>query len=149
MADRTKYIPAISQERLVQLAAQCKPILQRGNQLRFVEHANTESLKNSSFPWAEDKPGSVRLGAVVEDRLEPIAVITTFHSYGYYGFFKPSAEEVLAQFDSQLTPEQIAEAYGYMVQGPETAADLNRQSDVVNDGFHRATVTVYRKKAQA
>ena len=73
-------------------------------------------------------------------QLKPLADITTYHSYGYYGLFKPSIAEVLAQIPEVLLQRVVAFE---IVDRPETAEDLNKHSEALNAGYHFATTRLF------
>jgi hypothetical protein len=89
-------------------------------------------LKNVSFIWSP-KPTKEARG------LKKLQVITTYHTYGYHGMFKPSIAEVLTQIPQDLTGRVVA----FEVKGPETAEDLNKHPVELNEGFHVAETTLY------
>lgn len=72
--------------------------------------------------------------------MKPMADITTFHGYGYYGMFKPSIAEVLAQIPDVLAQRVVAFE---IIGRPESAADLNDHPDALNDGYHVATTRLF------
>ena len=72
--------------------------------------------------------------------MKPLMDITTFHSYGYYGMFKPTIAEVLAQIPDVLVQRVVAFE---LVARPENASDLNEHPDALNDGYHVATARLY------
>jgi len=65
-------------------------------------------------------------------RLEKICDITTYHAFGYYGLFKPSIAEVIAQIPEKHLGRTVAFE---IVVWPETREDLSEQWDVVNEGY--------------
>lgn len=52
-------------------------------------------IKKTAFNWVED-------GWVSAPDVEVVAVINTWHKYGYPGFFKPSIGEVASQIPGEL-----------------------------------------------
>ena len=73
-------------------------------------------------------------------KMKPLMDITTFHSYAYYGFFKPTIAEVLAQIPDTLVQRVVAFE---LVARPENASDLNEHPEALNDGYHVATARLY------
>ena len=71
--------------------------------------------------------------------MKEVARIRTLHTYAYYGFFKPSIAEVLAQIPSHLVDSVIA----FETKGPGDADDLNDDRSALNAGFHAATTILY------
>ena len=95
----------------------------------------TGDIVGTSYTWDPKFDESRKV-----PELKPLGDITTFHGYGYYGMFKPSIAEVLAQIPDVLVQRVVAfEIIGQ----PESAADLNAHPDAVNDGYHVATTRLY------
>ena len=127
-----KYIPDISNERLHELALRIKPVIKIKGKLRYIRKVG---LKTIAFTW-DPKPTSQA------EHLKPIDDIITYHTWAYYGFFKPTIAEVLAQIPEHLVDQVCAFR---IIKHPENAGDLNVQRDVVNDGYHKAVTRLYRK----
>jgi len=126
-------IPEISSEELEARYSRLKPVVKdEQGKLHWIKRP--DSLSHIAFTW-DPKLEEEATG------LKPIKTITTLHTYGYYGMFKPSIKEVLAQVPSKLLNEAVA----FHVQGPETAQDLNKFKKELNDGFHVAFTTFYQK----
>ncbi len=123
------FIPKIEDCRLEELAARIKPLVINGGELFYIEPCD---LRNTAFPW------SPKFTVQAKDIICH-ARITTLHTFGYQGFFKPSIAEVLAQIPEIYLDNTIA----FEVIGPNTVDDLNKQSDAVNAGFHMATTKLY------
>lgn len=75
-------------------------------------------------------------------RLQELCTITTYHGYGFYGFFKPSVAEVIAQ----IPKEHLDKVVAFSVKGPETAEDLNEHIEELNEGYHVAQTTLYIRR---
>lgn len=61
----------------------------------------------------------------------------------YYGIFKPSIAEVLAQIPEELIEQTVA----FETIGPADADALNKERDALNAGFHVATTRLYGRSA--
>ena len=122
-------IPEISDERIKELCATIKPLVRVDGELCFIEMPHPRDV---SFIWDPMITGKV-------SGIQTIAEITTYHTYAYYGFFKPSIAEVLAQ----IPEEYIGRVTTYEVNGPETAEDLNRNLDALNAGYQVARTILY------
>ncbi len=97
------------------------------NRQGFLYYIQEVDLRGIAFIW-DPKPTEIAEG------LEPFEDITTYHTYGYYGFFKPSIAEVLAQ----IPLDKIDHVVSFeIVQHPETADDLNIHLRELNDGYHQ------------
>ena len=132
-------IPTISDARLAELAAQIKPAgrkLENGA-LCYIKPGH---LRNEAFQW------SPKWGSRVVKPVK-MATVRTLHTYGFYGFFKPSVAECIAQIEADLSPEMLAQAIAFEVRGPSDAKALNDESAALNAGFHVATTIVYGRAA--
>lgn len=125
-------IPTITDDRLRELSARIVPVVPKDGVLHYIKPCPARTV---AFPW------SPAFTTAAED-IEPCGEITTYHTWGYYGFFKPSIAEVLSFVQGIPNDDIVA----FSTIGPETADDLNAQWSVVQDGFHRATTTLYRRK---
>ncbi len=127
-------IPAITNQDLKRLAQKIRPLVTQDGRLM---HIKLPDLRNEAFPWAP---------VVTEPAagLVEIAKIRTLHSYAYYGFFKPSVSEVIAQ----IPEEWIERAVAFSTQGPENVEDMNREKEALDAGFHVAVTTLYGLDAQ-
>jgi hypothetical protein len=126
------YIPTITDDELKAMAERIKPVVRSGKVLFYIKEVD---LKNIAYTWSPE----------ITDRatdLKPLKEITTYHRYGYYGFFKPSIAEVLAQIPTELRETVVAFE---ITNSPETAADLNAHQTAVNDGYHVAVTQLYVK----
>lgn len=94
--------------------------------------APKHDLRRTAWPWIEDMPK-------FKGKIKEKCRVRTLHRYGYYGFFKPSVAEVLAQ----LTDDQLEGVVAFEAHGPETADDLNRHKEELNAGFHVAETILY------
>lgn len=131
-------IPKISDERLYELYSKIKPVVrytteQRKGQLEYEKddcgepyYIEDVDLRSQAFTW--DPAPAKRAGG-----LEEIAKIETYHTYAYYGFFKPTIAEVLSQ---------IPEQYIDKVTAFETVGDT---AEICGD-YHRAITRLYKKK---
>ncbi|MCL5006851.1 MAG: hypothetical protein M1153_01775 [Patescibacteria group bacterium] len=90
---------------------------------------------NRAYTW-DPKPTSLA------DGLEPVCDIQTYHSYGYYGIFKPSVAEVLAQIPPEL--RNAVRAFE-IISRPMTVGDLNRNQAALSAGYHVAVTRLYRR----
>ena len=126
----TFSIPKLSLAELRARAERIKPVGKKGSRLFFFPD---DDLTNA-FKWHG-------LTSKRADGLEPFRTVRTLHTYGYYGFFKPSIAEVLAQ----LPAEDLEVTVAFEVNGPESASDLNKHLDELDAGFHVAETTLYRR----
>lgn len=91
-----------------------------------------------AYTWSNDFTG-----AVDYKKYETLCEVVTYHSYGYYGLFKPSIAEVLSQIPAQHLENAVAFE---IIQQPETVEDLNINIDILNLGYHAAATRIYGNK---
>jgi hypothetical protein len=99
--------------------------MRQNGELRYVRVPR--DLRNMSFLW-DARP---KLWGRTSD-LGYFASISTYHTFGYQGFFKPSVAEVLAQIPEDLLGQTVA----FEVLGPSRATA---------DGYHVATTRLYER----
>ncbi len=105
-------IPEISDQRLSELSQQIKPVVREGVFKKgegivytpfYIENVDP---RRESFLW-KPKHTSEAVGLVKFDE------ILTYHTYGYYAFFKPSIAEVLAQLERKYSPEELSKVVAF------------------------------------
>ena len=124
-------IPPISRERVLELVERIHPLVERDEKLWHIAPCDPWKI---AFSWDP----TLRRPAL---DFVPGISFPTLHTYGAPVFFKPSIAEVLAQIPEEL----IDEVDAFSVKGPDTAADLNKNIDALNAGFHVATTTLYKR----
>lgn len=126
----SKYeVPKITDARIAELLKTISPLVRKNNELWYIARCDP---RTTAFSW---NPKFVEQAT----GLVPMEQIKTLHTFGYYGFFKPSIAEVLAQIPVSLIPHVVA----FEVIGPGDADDLNAQSDYVDAGVHQADTVLY------
>ena len=90
--------------------------------------------RNMSFTWAPKGLQPLPFAVVEAQR------VRTLHTFGYFGLFKPSIAEVLAQL-----PADLSGVVGFSIKGPADIRDVFKESDALNAGFHVAETTLWRR----
>lgn len=90
-----------------------------------------------AYPWDYRNLEPFDINTVVEKEK-----IFTLHKWAFYGFFKPTMDEVYRQ----LTPEQRKWVTHYHVDGPDDADALDASGYAVDKGYHLAITTLYAAK---
>ena len=126
------YIPVLSVERVAELFKHIKPVYEFDGVKRYIKPV---ALHTVAYTW-DAKPAAEAVGLI------PLTDITTYHKWGYYGFFKPSIGEVLRQIPEDLLEQVVAFE---IVDSPKNSEDLNKNLTELNDGYHVATTRLYRK----
>lgn len=116
-------VPEITDERLQLLSSKIKPLIRgRDDKLHY---AAEEDLRTKSFTWGNPT------GTPLAD-LTDVFRMETVHDCGYWGLFKPSVAEVLAQLQEQNIP---------YVNCFETLTD--NTIAIFKDGMGHRSVTVF------
>lgn len=132
------WIPEISDESLNELASRIRPIHNFGGIRRYVkpDKEAEDYLRGTAYAWSP-KPSASPLG-----RLKSICDITTYHTYAFYDFFKPTIAEVVAQ----ITEEHLKDVVAFeIIDSPDDVNDLNRKHEALNAGYHVATTRLFKK----
>jgi len=115
---------------------------------------------NQSFSWTYkegDVVGTVSFdGISVEDRpaenggwymkqvAEKVGEFLTLHGFAYYGFYKPSLEEVLSQLPAELFDEEKLAGRKLYFTNKMISEDLN--TAMLNQNYHIARTSIYIDK---
>lgn len=128
----TKFsIPDISDADLAEMATRFHPLVLVKERVYTIRV--DPNLRGVAFAW--NAKTLRRL-----DHRKVVARFPTLHTYGFYGCFKPTIAEVLAQIPAEF--RELPQAY-FLVCGPETAEDLDANSAELDAGFHVAETTLF------
>ena len=131
-------IPEIDDNRLKELYRLLKPIVTIDEMKYLLREFTLQELRNQSYIWnrTEDKRD-----VVDSSKLETVNDFLCLHTWGYYGFFKPSIAEVLSQ-----APENVIEQANTfeIIESPETREDVFKYKEVIDNGFHLSKVRAYK-----
>ena len=135
-------IPKISKEELMARYKRIKPIVEIDGKKHFLRKYTEEEITKTSYLWNADG-----------DKREPVDMnlycpmtewdFECIHKYGYYGFFKPSIAEVLAQIPEMDVP--FVNAFE-IIEQPKTPEDFSKNKIVFDNGFHISKVRLYTRK---
>lgn len=131
MSDR-QYIPEVPKKVIRKRAKRIKPVYEFDGKKRFIKKVK---LFSTAFTWDPKPRKKARKLVALQD-------ITTYHTWAFYGFFKPTIAEVLAQIPEDVLDKVVAFE---IVMKPETADDLNKDKEALNAGYHVATTRLYGK----
>jgi len=104
-----------------------KRILDERGDLYYIE--DYDDIFHTAFRWSP--VATTRAMGLVR-----MAEITTYHTYGYYGFFKPTIAEVISQIPDEYLKDVVAF---------ETGGDVRLTED---EEHHVATTILYKKKEE-
>lgn len=132
-------IPEISNEELLERYKRIKPIVEIEGTKYFLRDFKEDELRNISFIWnaKEEKKEPVDV-----QKIKPIENrdFKCIHKYGYYGLFKPSIAEVLAQIPERDL--QLVCAFE-IIESPENTRDFAKHQIEFDNGYHVSKVRLY------
>jgi len=133
-------IPEITDEELRTRYERIKPIVEIEGKKYLLR--NFADLRNVSYIWNvhQDKREEINIDEYIALEEHDFECI---HEYGYYGFFKPSIAEVLAQIPSDLA--NIVDLFE-IIEKPEIAEDFSKNKIIFENGYHISKVRLYVKK---
>jgi hypothetical protein len=100
-----------------------------------IGHISYDGLSERDRP--AEYPGSWYMKQVADK----VGEFLTLHNFGYYGFYKPSIEEVLAQLPAELFDEEKLAGRKLYFTNKMISADIN--VSMLNQENHIAKTTVY------
>ena len=105
-AERIKFIPVISPERVTELLQRIRPLV-RSKQgfLHFYQAPGERDPFRSSFTWDGDSGLGERAPIETYRLLE---ALPTYHTCGYHACFRPTIAEALAQMPEYLADSVVA-----------------------------------------
>lgn len=141
MEEKKFFIPPMDEVELVSHYQHISPIVQKNGTSFFLRRLSTEQLSKKAYTWlnAETDYGE----EVDYNKLEVMTTKSMLHTFGYYGFFKPSVAEVIRQIPKELLDQTVAFEIVYQ---PKDAEELERAKDAMNAGFHISAVRLYKAK---
>ncbi len=120
----------LTDDEIARLLENIKPVVRgEDDQLYYIAPIDPKKV---SFIWGPHLTNKAT-------DLGEIAKIYTLHTWGYFGFFKPSLEEVLSMIPQRMI--EIVKAFEII--GPDDAHDLNRQSSAISAGYQVAVTILY------
>lgn len=123
------YKRTLTDDQIASMLEHIHPVVRSDGELYYIRPIDP---RNVSFIW---DPTTTK----VATDLNEITKIFSLHTWGYYGMFKPSVEEVL----SMIPQHMIDKVRAFEIVGPEDVDDLNRQYEAVDAGYHVAVVILY------
>jgi len=137
---KQSWIPAIADDVLEEMAQRMMPVVRKDGAFWQVALPTPESGQTlARILRATPHLFEPKLLPLVPG-LRERARVRTYHTHSFYGFFKPTIAEVLAQVPRHLLT--IVQAFE-VVDGPQTADDLNRERAAAEAGYHVATTVFY------
>lgn len=131
-------IPKVSRRYVEHVLGWVSPIVTFGGRKSYIRKCDPFDV---AYTWDPKRKRTLsKMPALVE-----VARIRTLHRYSYYGFFKPSLAEVVAQIPADWVHE--IDAFE-IVESPQTTDDLNRERYALNKGYHVATTALYKYKRE-
>lgn len=142
-------IPEITADELKRRYEQIKPVIAVNGKLYYLREFTFEELSGISYIWNSEKDVKEEVG----DKLQPFNInyrpsdFSCLHRYCYYGLFKPSIAEVLAQikYDEFFSFIRAFEIIDF----PKTSEDFYKDGltrIMFENGYHVSTVRLYQEK---
>ena len=125
----------MSEARIRELAERIKPVMEFREEGR--SYIKPVDIFAESFTW-DPEP------AIKAPGLKPFCDITTYHSYGYIGYFKPSVAQVILQIPQEHLDKVIAFE---IVKVPDEFPDEpSPEYEALDAGYHTATTRLYARE---
>ncbi len=127
----TISIRTIADDDLEVLSQRIRPIMRgTSGETLYMQPVHT---RRTAFTWDPQPDGPTPSLRAIQD-------VTSFHTFAYYGFFKPSIYECIAAIPLNLLDTVVAFE---IVSSPSTLSDLHLHAEALNQGFHVATTRLY------
>ena len=135
--EKTFEIPKMDYSKLFEWYKNISVIVNRDGKSTFLRKLTEHELSHTAFYLLS---GETNFGEEVNyAKLKPLTDVKMLHTYGYYGFFKPTVAEVIRQipkeFLCKVTAFEIIEI-----------GDTNTYKEELNAGYHVSIVRLYGKK---
>lgn len=129
-------IPQMSNEDIARYYTTIRPIVNQDTYLRELTDEELTAMAYTSLNELTDYAEKVDFSklSVLEDR-------KMLHSWGYYGFFKPSVGEVIRQIPKEYLEKVVAFE---IIQGAIETNTIFK--DELDSGFHVSIVRLYQAK---
>jgi hypothetical protein len=151
----TSHIPKISDAELDRLGATIKPVM-RGRDIpnirlaTFLEDVSVWKKlgANNKLFWVEDADAKCAtfmwspVPKSIASDLKKMCCITTYHTFGYYSFFKPTTAEVIAQIPEGLRARVVA------FETVPISKDVNELL-TPDKKYHIAKTTLYESRSRS
>ena len=131
-------IPEISNEELLARYSHIKPIVTANGGKYFLREFAEDELRKLAYDG--DLKDNITEQVDMDDYFfHESRDFECIHKYGYYGFFKPSIAEVLAQIPERDI--QLVDAFEIILQ-----FDSSHNQIVFDNGYHMSKVRLYTRK---
>ena len=117
-------------------------VLLHGNPF-FMRQLTPHELSEVSYLWLNDISDYDTEVNLTDYSV--LADVKMLHSYGFYGFFKPSVAEVISQIPEEYLSETVA---FQIIYSPDTCDDLNLFKKELDAHYHVSIVRLYKKKGE-
>jgi hypothetical protein len=152
-------IQKIDEKELSRRLKLISPCVQKEREIVKMEKYGDPIKQSFSWSYKEgDVVGTVSFdGISVRDRpaegggwylkqvADKVGEFLTLHGFGYYGFYKPSIEEVLSQLPAELFDEEKLAGRKLYFTNKMISEDLN--TAMLNQNYHIAKTMVYIDKS--
>jgi hypothetical protein len=140
MEQKKFFIPAMEQTELVKWYQRISPIVASEGKHYYLRQLSDKELSKVAYNWLNKKSD---FGEEVDyEKLKPLLDVKMLHTYGWYGYFKPSVAEVIRQIPKDLLSQTVAFE---IIRTPSTAEDLSKYREETSAGFHVSIVRLYTR----
>lgn len=143
LKDMNMHIDYLDDNELRARYARIKPLVEIDGVIYTLREFTTDELSGMAYTWHKHED---KREIIPEEDLESVDDIVCLHTWTYYGMFKPSVHEVLAQI-----PEVYLDKIDYfqIVEAPKTRHDVFKYPQIIDAGYHASTVRLYKKKEKS
>ena len=135
-------IPEISDEELNERYQNIRPIIEYNGKKYHLRDFTEKELRKLSYVYdtALNITDPVDMSLFVT---RPDLEFECIHTFGYYGFFKPTIAEVLAQIPESVIP--YVDAFE-IIRTPSCWEDFVKNKIIFDNGYHVSTVRLYTSR---
>ena len=131
-------IPEMSTDEIAKWYSTIKPIV-RKKKAFYLRKLSERELTRTAYTWLN---GSEDYSSPVDfSKLSILADVKMLHSWGYYGFFKPSVGEIIRQIPKEYLEKTIA--FEILAGAIGMNSIYNAE---LNAGFHVSVVRLYQAR---
>ena len=130
-------IPKMSTEEIAKWYSTIKPIVRKNGKSNYLRELSLNELTKTSYTWLTNPKDYAEV--VDYSKLSVITDVKMLHTYGYYGFFKPSVGEVIQQIPKRFLKDVVAFE---ILDGAIAMNSIYREE--LNAGYHVSVVRLYR-----
>lgn len=110
--------------------------VRKENDKLIIMNIKDKDYKEFSFIWSVDYLPTKEY----QGKLEPFQTLETYHTFGYYGLFKPSLGEIYSQIRNSLTDEEFNKVKAFELL---EVSDKQKMKYINSHNVHNTTIQLY------